>query len=273
MSLSKRLIRTNDTGGGNDSVPTNLTFAGSLVTTTAESRYLHVTENGEHFYARQNTSRYWYRFTMSTPWDVTSAVSDQSFFSSQDGNRGFTMNNAGTRFYAAANVQPFINTKATTNYSISSGLTYSGFQLISNGACWGIFRISQDGNFMYAGPGSNSKLRQWSLTTNDELSGSFVDISNTAIDNDSWNCAISPNGQYLWVHNWNTVGVGNFSIYSISVNYDLSSTLTFVSSFSANFSATINAGTAFYISPDGTKAIFADQAVTGGKAYTFNVSY
>lgn len=270
MSLNKRLIKTNDVGGG---IPTNLTLAGSIQTTSQQGRFLHVAENGEHFYIKNNTADRWYRFTMSTPWDVTTAVTDQNFSQSQDATRGLTMNNAGTEFYTAANVYPDIYRKTTTNYSISGSLTNSGFDLISNGACGGIWRISQDGNFMYAGPGSNLKLRQWSLTTNDKLSGSFVDVTNATIGGDYWTSSMSPNGQYLWVHNWNTVGVGNFSIYELSVNYDLSSTLTFVSSFSSDFSGTVNATIAFYISPDGTKAIFHDHNVTGSKAYTFNVSY
>jgi len=169
------------------STPRDITSTVTLVTSintnsTASDPYgMSFANNGAELYIHSDNSNNVRRYSLSTPYDLTTAVS--WWVGATSGNSHWIfMKNDGTSIYKIQDASPFrsvIQFNLGTAYNISSASNVATFDITpqTSGGCWGI-SFSPDWFRMYVSDISTDVIYQYNLTTaRDITTASYSNIS------------------------------------------------------------------------------------------------
>ena len=262
MSLNKRLIRTNDTGGSGGE-PQSFTYLDSAVISAGNKpRYWNIAGNGLHALWKNDNNQTLQKATFSTAWDITTAINSGTI-SSGLYRRALGWNYDGSQQLGMVNVGAgIVGENVSPNYAI----TNTG-SVIANGISQGysyIFSPSANGNYFYTG--ALQQARQFitttgKLTSSDSFSDTTYPVNGTP--------AVSADGKYLYIKELSPSGIVH--IYSLSITYDLTSTKTFIKTLTLpSVSTTCDY---FIVSSDGNYAYSYEFNQTNGSVFRWQINY
>lgn len=218
----------------------------------------HFSADGSKMYIISQ-NEYVYQYTLSTPWDVSTATYDTKSFltSAEVGNLfGGFIGYDGTKFYALDwTNDKIIQYTMSTPWDISTCSYDSKFFLYTSQASSmeGMF-MSQDGTKMYLSSYSTDHIYQYTLSTAWDISTVSYDSKSLYVnsqDSKPYGIAITDDGRTLLMGGNTT---GNVFQYTMSTPWDIS-TASYDSIFL--YSGSID-GYDMEISPDGTKLYLLD---------------
>jgi len=232
--------------------------------TTGSTRGIYFKENGTKVYAFSYTTGKIFQYSLSTPWDITTASSDSKSLtvSTQDTLViDFYIKPDGTSLYAMGYINDVIyQYNLSTPWDISTA-TYSNKSFaIGNGeTSASSLYFKPDGTKVYAAGMGNDTVYQYSLSTP-------WDISTASYDNKSFSIIIQTSdvvGLFFKPDDGKKMFVLSFTgsaiyQYNLSTPWDIS-TASYVSNlFNVGTQATQSQG--FYIRPDGSNFYIANRA-------------
>ena len=208
-----------------------------------------------------------YQYTLSTPWDVSTATyASKSFnFGSQNGDtRGIYIRSDGLRlFMVAGGVDTVYQYNLSTAWDVAT-MSYASksFVVDTQANNTGSLSFKSDGTKMYVADGDNDRIFQYSLGTAWDVATAsydsvFLDIG--AADPTLRGFYFSDNGLYLFVVGESNVRIG---MYTLGTAWTLS-TATLTGTFSVATQDTAPSGIyvksdgmVMYVSGDSTDDIF-----------------
>ena len=194
-------------------------------------------------------------YSLSTGFDLTTVtfVDDLSVAAQENGPQDISFNNDGTKmFIVGYNGKKIYEYTLSTGFDISSTVTFvDSFSVTSQETQPTSVAFNSDGTKMFVMGLNGDDVNEYSLSTGFDLTSTvtFVDsFSFASQETDPEDFSFNNDGTKLFVMGYSGQDVNE---YSLSTGFDLTSTVTFVDSFSVASQASLPFGLTF--NNDGTK--------------------
>ena len=226
--------------------------------------------SGTRMYVLDNTSEEINEFTLTTPWDVSTAgYSTVHNLSSQAGNpMGMCFNLDGTKLYVCDS-----SSDSVYQYTLSSAwdlstLAYASIYKDVSAYCGSPVSImfKPDGLRCYINDGSSDEVEQWDLTTAWDISTASYSLQfDSQMDNIEGG-AFSPDGARLYVVDGSAED--DIHEYHLSVPWDIS---TAVYKYSKDLTGIASVPNSIFFRPDGTKMYITENNAGNDSVMEFDL--
>jgi 6-phosphogluconolactonase (cycloisomerase 2 family) len=232
----------------------NVSF--SVGSQDGEPRDVYITTNGITMYVIAKNGDKIYQYTLSAPWDISTASYDSKFlsFNSQDGEpQDMWFKPDGTKVYLVGNSSDKVyQYTMSTAWDISTASYDSINFSVRNeaGLPTGLY-FKSDGTKMYVGNWNNDRISQYSLSAEWDISTASFDskyIATAPQDSALQSFYITPDGKTLFTLGGNSDDVFQ---YSMSTPWDISTAIYEGISFSISAQDSLVEG--LFFRNDGTK--------------------
>jgi sugar lactone lactonase YvrE len=229
---------------------------------------LNFNSDGTKMYATDASSNSVYQYDL-TAWDLSTASYNSVSFSvaSQETQiSDVTFNTDGSKMYIVGTGSDSVHQYSlSTNYDISTA-SYDNVSLnvLSQEASAEALVFKPDGSKLYVAGVVNDSIREYSLSTNFDLStASYNSVTSSTIGN-MYGIYFNPDGTKLF-----NVGVGrNVRQYSLTTGFDLS-TISY-DSILFSYNGIENNTTGVFFKPDGSKMYFIGRS--NNRVYQYSVA-
>ncbi|MDZ7726636.1 MAG: tail fiber domain-containing protein [Candidatus Campbellbacteria bacterium] len=227
--------------------------------------------DGTKMYLSDRSSNNIYQYTLSTPWDLSTAAYDTVSFDGQAGfPRGVFLKSDGTKMYeldGSTTYQYTLSTPwdlSTASYD-SVSFSVSGQESDAQGLA-----LKSDGTKMYVIGDNNNTVYQYGLSTPWDLSTASYDSVSFSVSGQegiSRELAFKSDGAKMYI-----VGDGANSVfqYSLSTPWDLSTASYDSVSFDVSNEVTDSHGVSF--KTNGTKMFVLDGDFSSGRIYQYSMA-
>jgi sugar lactone lactonase YvrE len=230
---------------------------------------LNFNSDGTKMYATDASTNSVYQYGLSTAWDLSTASYNSVSFSvaSQETQiSDVTFNTDGSKMYIVGTGSDSVHQYSlSTNYDISTA-SYDNVSLnvLSQEASAEALVFKPDGSKLYVAGVVNDSIREYSLSTNFDLStASYNSVTSSTIGN-MYGIYFNPDGTKLF-----NVGVGrNVRQYSLTTGFDLS-TISY-DSILFSYNGIENNTTGVFFKPDGSKMYFIGRS--NNRVYQYSVA-
>jgi sugar lactone lactonase YvrE len=230
---------------------------------------LNFNSDGTKMYATDASTNSVYQYGLSTAWDLSTASYNSVSFSvaSQETQiSDVTFNTDGSKMYIVGTGSDSVHQYSlSTNYDISTA-SYDNVSLNvqSQEASAEALVFKPDGSKLYVAGVINDSIREYSLSTNFDLStASYNSVTSSTIGN-MYGIYFNPDGTKLF-----NVGVGrNVRQYSLTTGFDLS-TISY-DSILFSYSGIENNTRGVFFKPDGSKMYFI--GYSNNRVYQYSVA-
>jgi sugar lactone lactonase YvrE len=195
----------------------------SIVARGEQVNDLFVGSGGQKLYFIGLTTSRLYQYSLSTPYNITTAVYDNVFFQLEKTATGITFKSDGSSFYVTAYNNMIYTHKMSQSWNVATVST-GIFNHINFETDTRSLRLSSNGHRAYTFSGS--KLTQYNLSTPYQINtasyASNTTISSNGVGTADFNCGMtfSPNGSLLFFGN-NSAVSAPMSKYFLSTPWDI----------------------------------------------------
>jgi len=258
------------------------TFVDSFSVATQEDNSTGVTFNndGTKMFVTGNAGNDVGEYSLTTPFDVSTATFVVRFnASTQDSNpSGVAFNNDGTKMFVIGFTGKDVNEYTlSTGFDLTSTVTFNdfngdgtGFSVNDQESSPRDVTFNNDGTKMFVTGKDDDGVNEYTLTTGfDVSSAAFVHkFSVLAQENNSSGVAFNNDGTKMFIVGFSGDDVNE---YTLSIGFDLRSTVTFVDSFSVSSQETAPRGITF--NNDGTKMFVIGNDSDNVNEYTLSCAF
>ena len=191
-----------------------------------------LSSDGLNMYMSGLSSTNVYQYTLSTAWDISTAVYLQSFTTSAGQPMGLTFASNGSKMYVVNNIgAKIIEYTLSTPWDISTSSFVAEIVVLNQDNYPRGVSMSTDGTKMFMAGNQNSAIKGYALTTPYAINSAvFTQSFSTAVANND--IYINSNGYIMYV-----TGGANVYQYTLSTAWDIS-TAVFLQSFSTSATET-----------------------------------
>ncbi len=253
------------------------TFVDSFSVATQEDNSTGVTFNndGTKMFVSGNAGNDVGEYSLTTPFDVSTATFVDSFgVATQDSNpSGVAFNNDGTKMFVVGFSGKDVNEYIlSTGFDLTSTVTFvDSFDVSGQESSPRDVIFNNDGTKMFVVGKDDDAVNEYTLSTGFDLTSTvnFVDsFSVSGQENNSEGLTFNNDGTKMFVVGFSGDDVNE---YTLSIGFDLTSTVNFVGSFSVSGQDTKPTGVTF--NNDGTKMFVVGSDSDNVNEYTLSCAF
>ena len=225
-------------------------------------------DTGTKMYIAGNDSNRIYQYTLSIPWDATTASNVGAFsVTGQDTNvQGLYFRDDGAKMYiAGATTDSIYEYRLATSWMVNTASNVSVKSIASQDSSPRAVEFSKDGLNMYVVGTLTDTIYQYTLSTPWQIETATYSGKNLSVagqDNFPTAIRFKSNGSKLFM-----IGQQNDTLfeYTLSINWDIST-----ATFSNSYGLKTSTPTGLYFKYDGTGMYVSDSGTNSVQSYIFN---